>query len=53
MLTISDKNYYTKVITVKLGCVYFALHIVSFYVLFVINSLGMTASQVVNIFWHN
>lgn len=54
MFYVFNKRYYTKVVlTVKLGCIKFAFYIVSFYVLFVFNRLGMTASQAVNAFWHN
>lgn len=60
MLTISEcfvfltKNViYQGSLNCQTGMLKFALYIVSFYVLFVFNRLGMTASQTVNTFWHN
>lgn len=44
------QKYYIKTLTVRLGCVYFAMCIVSFYVLFVISSVGVTGSQVESVF---
>lgn len=48
-----NQKYYTKILTVRLGCVYFAMYIVSFYVLFVISSVGITGSQLESIFWYD